>query len=143
MTLWLLPFSAHASDEVKIIDAMFGIINQTESGNTRFTPTTKVPHVVNQEYGWVIMLQTSKPTVHWKETFTLPSAPVIWKVPQTLKHSLSKDKKTSWMEKDASLADGPFIFNNWSVAEGDPKGHYKIRVTIDNKIEREFNFEVK
>jgi hypothetical protein len=56
-------------------------------------------------------------------------------------HTISKDGRVSVMEREVTPDDG-LIFNSWSVAAGDPQGRHKIRVLIDNRYERFFEFDV-
>ncbi len=141
----LLPIiaAAHAGDKVEVTGAQFGIFCQSETGAVSFVPGTTVPLVTGQAYGWVIKLKTDKPTVHWREEFTLPTAPISWGNPsEDFQPSISPDKKVSVLERDAPLDTAGIIFNSWSVVEGDPEGKYKIRVIVDKTIEQIFEFDV-
>lgn len=129
--------------EVSIIQAEFGLFNPSESGEQSFVPSRTVPLTENQGYGWVILLETKKPKIRWREEFTLPSAPTIWggAEPQG-SQSISEDKRVSIIEREVEPDQG-LISNSWAVAPGDPKGRYTIRVIIENRLERVFEFEVK
>src|SRR5512133_3519633 len=119
--------AAQAGDMVEVTSAQFGIFCQSETGAVSFMPSSTVPLVVGQGYGWIINLKTDKRTVHWREEFTLPSAPTSWGTPnEEFQPSISPDRKVSVLEQDASLEQASLIFNTWAVAPGDPKGRYKI-----------------
>lgn len=135
--------AAQAGDKVEVTGAQFGIFCQSETGAVSFMPSTAVPLVVGQGYGWIINLKTDKRTVHWREEFTLPSAPTSWGTPnEGFQPSISPDRKVSVLEQDASLEKGSLIFNTWAVAPGDPIGKYKIRVIVDKAVEHTFEFDV-
>jgi hypothetical protein len=138
----LSAMTAYAGN-VEVINAQFGLFCQSEAGTPSFMPGTAVPLVAGQTYGWVIGLKSDKPAVHWREEFTLPDAPAQWGSPDgQTELSISADKKVSVVEKDAPLEAGGLILNIWSVAPGDPKGKYSIRVVIDKAVERTFEFNV-
>jgi hypothetical protein len=129
--------------EVKIIRAEFGLFNPPESGKPAFIPTLTVPFKIDQGYGWVIEVSTTKHKVKWREELTLPEAPATWdegKRPES--QAISADGKTSILEGEMD-ADNGILHNVWAVVEGDPKGKYVIRVTIEGSQERVFEFEVK
>ncbi len=131
------------SEDVQIVRAEFGLFNRTPAGNMSFSPAKTVPLVENQEYGWLILLKTKKPTVKWREEFTLPSPPATWGDAEAKGlYSISINRRVSTMERVVSPAEG-VIFNSWTVAAGDPKGHHLMRVLIDNRYERVFEFDVQ
>jgi hypothetical protein len=130
------------SEDVQIVRAEFGLFKRTKSESLSFVPAKTVPLVEGQEYGWMIVLKTKKPMIKWREEFTLPYAPASWGNDEEQElHSVSKDGKLSVMEREVSPDDG-LIFNSWSVLAGDPQGHHKIRVLINNRYERFFEFDV-
>ncbi len=128
---------------VQIIKARFGLFNPPNSGKPPFIEAKTVPLKTGQGYGWLILLKTDKPTIKWREEFTLPSAPATWGEgkPQSI-NKVTDDKKTSITEKAVAPIHG-VIFNAWEVAPGDPKGHYVIRVIIENTEEQRFEFDVQ
>jgi hypothetical protein len=129
--------------EVSIVSAQFGLFNPPESGKEPFVPTTIVPLTENQGYGWVILLDTRKPTIRWREEFTLPAAPTTWGDPvPDGSHAVSGDRKVSVLEREVQPEQG-MISNSWAVAPGDPKGRYVIRVIIEGNLERVFEFDVQ
>jgi len=130
------------SEEVQIVRAEFGLFKKTANGQS-FVPAKTVPLVEGQEYGWMIVLKTKKPMLKWREEFTLPYPPATWGDAEAQGlHSVSKDGRVSVMESEVAPVDG-LIFNSWSVAVGDPQGHHVMRVLIDNRYERVFEFDVQ
>jgi hypothetical protein len=140
---WSATDQPQAKPEVKIVRAEFGLFNSTESDEPTFVPSLTVPYEVNQAYGWVIEVETAKPTVKWREEFTLPGPPETWSEGNVEgNHTISSDRKTSVTERETHPQRG-LIHNAWAVALGDPKGRYVIKVTIEGGGERTFEFEVK
>jgi len=131
--------------EVHIVRAEFGLFNSPESEKPLFVATKTVPLTENQSYGWMILLVTKKTTIRWREELTLPSAPATWgdgEIQGEGVHSISADRKVSVLECEVQPEDG-LISNAWVLTPGDPKGHYVIRVTIENSLERTFEFDVE
>jgi len=128
---------------IEVVKAEFGLFNALETGRPPFIATPLVPLVVNQAYGWVIVLKTSEKTVRWREEFTLPAAPATWGGPERIgTRSMSDDGRTTITEREVTLHNGA-IFNSWSVAPGDPTGTYRMRVTIEDRLVRTFEFRVE
>lgn len=124
--------------QFKVLKAEFGVI--VPGG---FQPTTKVPFKDGQSFGWVIQLDTKRDVVKWREELRLPSAPQSWQADeQSGKHSVSADRKTSILEREARVENG-VIFNFWSIAPGDPKGRYTMRVMLEGMLVSTFEFDVE
>jgi len=130
--------------DIEVIHADFGLFNPSPSGGWVLTPSAIVPLRKGQHYGWSILLKTSKPTVKWREEFTLPSSPGTWGNDESpvVKQTVSQDRLTSVVEVEAIPVEG-VIENIWEVAPGDPKGHYMIRVTIEGGNPQVFEFDVQ
>jgi hypothetical protein len=129
--------------EVTIVQAEFGLFYHLQSGERVFVPGRIVPYHENQGYGWVILLDTKKPKIRWREEFTLPAAPALWDSPVSQGgHFISEDKRVSIMEQEVEPDNG-LIYHNWAVVPGDPKGRYIIRVIVENRLEEVFEFDVQ
>lgn len=126
---------------VQIEQAAFGVFTVTADGRVDFKPTKTVPLTPNQEFGWVIGVMTTKPTVRWREEFTVPYPPETWG-PVEGKHEISADRKVSILEREVTLDRG-FLFNTWTIAPGDPKGRHVIKVTIEDAPPVVFEFDVE
>lgn len=138
-----LKGSAGAHIDYEVIRAEFGILGQENSGKPGLVPATVVPLKPNQGYGWVIFLRTAKKKITWREEFTLPAKPGTWGDPEPLgTRSVSSDGRTSVTEREVSPEQGA-IFNAWTVAPGDPKGRYVIRVFIEGSLAKVFEFDVE
>jgi hypothetical protein len=130
--------------EVEIVQADFGVFDTSESGADPFVPTTTVPYLENQKYGWIVHLRTTKPRVKWREEMTLPASPEAWGVEGIQGHnSISGDGRTSVTEGEAEFDGRGVILNVWQVVHGDPKGHYVIHLFIEDRLERTFEFDVQ
>ncbi|NTW99044.1 MAG: hypothetical protein HGB35_03780 [Geobacteraceae bacterium] len=131
------------SSGYEVISADFGIFETNTSGKPVFVPTVVVPLTPNQGYGWVMLIRTDKPSIKWREEFTLPAIPATWgdsHLPGT--SSVSADGLTSITEREVSPDQG-VISNSWEVAPGDPQGHYVIRVFVEGSLAKVFEFDVK
>lgn len=129
--------------ETRITTAEFGVYHRAPSGKIRFVPTRTVPHKKGQSYGWIIVLDTPRKTVRWREEFTLPARPASWGAEEKNgSRTLSKDRRTAVTEREVTPNAGQ-IANQWSVIPGDPKGHHMIRVFVDGVPAAVFEFDVK
>jgi hypothetical protein len=139
-----LPDKAtQASAATEVISGNFGLFNLSDPNKPTFVPTTVVPLSPNQAYGWIIRLRTDKSKIKWREEFTLPVKPATWGDAEPLgTRSVSNDGRTSVTEREVSPERG-VIFNSWSVAPGDPKGRYMIRVFVEGSLTKTFEFEVR
>ena len=130
-----------AEPTVRIEQAAFGVFSLTADGRVDFKPTKAVPLKPNQEFGWVIGVTTTKPTVKWREEFTVPYPPETWG-PVEGKHEISADRKVSILEREVT-PDRGFLFNTWTIAPGDPKGRHVIKVTIEDAAPIVFEFDIE
>ena len=126
---------------VLIEQAAFGVFTVTADGRVDFKPTRTIPLVPNQEFGWVIGVTTTKPTIKWREEFTVPTPPETWG-PVEGKHEISADRKVSILEREVT-PDRGFLFNSWTIAPGDPKGRHVIKVTIEDAPPVVFEFDIE
>lgn len=145
----LLSGHAVASDKsstpssIEVVRTAFGVFNPPGTGQPPFVPSTVVPLIVGQAYGWVIVVRTSSKTVRWREEFTLPAEPATWGPREPIgTRSMSDDRRTTITEREVGTQNG-VLFNSWSVAAGDPVGTYRMRVSIDGQFVRAFEFQVK
>jgi len=129
---------------VEIVRSEFGRFDVSESGEPVFVPTTTIPLKVGQGYGWVMLLNTSKAKVMWREEFTLPEAPEAWddEVEPNSVRSISEDRRVAVTVQEVEPSEG-VILHSWAVAPGDPTGRYVIRVIVDGSIEQVFEFDVE
>jgi hypothetical protein len=132
-----------ASASVEVVKATFGLFNRQGTDKPSFVPSNVVPLVVDQSYGWVMLIKTDASTVRWREEFTLPAAPATWGGPERIgTRAMSDDGRTMITEREVAPRHG-LIFNLWSVAAGDPAGAYRMRVSIDGHWVHTFEFQVR
>jgi hypothetical protein len=137
------PAKNPLTPETSIVRAEFGLFNFLEFGEQIFVPGRIVPYSENQSYGWIILLETKKSKIRWREEFTLPTAPVTWSSTEWQgSQFISEDKRMSIIEREVEPDQG-LISHSWAIAPGDPKGRYTIRVIVENRVEQVFEFEVK
>lgn len=132
---------ARAQPSVQIEQAAFGLFNRTPDGRIGFKPAKTVPLTPDQSFGWVIGVTTTKPTVRWREEFTVPYPPETWG-PVDGKHELSADRKVSILEREVTPERG-FLFNSWTIAPGDPRGRHVIKVTVEDAPPVVFEFDIE
>ena len=136
--------SGPAASDVEVLQAEFGLFHAPDSGKPSFEPSRTIPLKDGQEYGWFLILKTSRPTVTWREEFTLPSAPQSWGTGEDQgRQRISVDRTTSTTERTVPLDERGLVLNRWAVAPGDPAGRYEIRVFVDGVLVRTFEFEVE
>jgi hypothetical protein len=122
---------------VQIQQAQFGIFDK----NNKFIQTTRVPYILDQDYGWVLKLKTTQPRVKIKEELILPTPPAKW---EGNGFALSADKRKAVQEKLLSTQKGSLeTIGMWGIVEGDPHGKHLINLYVDNKLIRTFHFNVQ
>ena len=89
------------SPAVQVEQASFGVFSLTADGRVDFKPAKTVPLKPNQEFGWVIGVTTTKPTVKWREEFTVPYPPETWG-PVEGKRGVWADRKVSILEREVT-----------------------------------------
>lgn len=130
--------------DVEIVRSDFGLFGSIPSGDPAFQASRRVPLNEGQGYGWFIELKTSKPKIKWREEFVMPVPPATMEAQgSTVKYSLSEDGLTVTTEQEEVVPDSGLIYNVWGVAAGDPKGHHIIRVYVEDKLVRTFEFETE
>lgn len=131
--------SVQITPNVSMDAAAFGLTRRDVLEAYNIEEASRVPLKPGVGYGWRIHLNASKSSVRWKEEFVLPVAPQQWGKGDA---KISSDRKISIVEKTETPVNG-WIGNSWSVAEGDPKGTYVMKVYIDGELARTFEFVVE
>lgn len=140
-TIAAAPEPTRTQDQVEILSAVFGLFDASTPGRVDFKPADVVPLKPQQNYGWIIQLRTEKPSVHYREEFTLPATAKNWNTQGASDVTVSADRRTAITERVVEPKNG-VILNVWSVAPDDPPGHYVIRVTVEGQL-RQFDFDVR
>lgn len=132
-----------ALTDIEIVRSDFGLFSPPQSGKPGFQASRKVPLQEKQGYGWYVELKTTKPRIKWREELVVPTRPVTWGIQgSTAQHSVSDDGRTLTTEREVVPNRG-IIYNVWSVAPGDPKGSHVMRVYVEGKLVRTFEFETE
>lgn len=97
-------------------------------------PTTTLPLVDGQTYGWCIQLKTTQPTVSWREELTAPASQVSWGT-LAKNQTISADKRTSTREDTSVLDANKTLSKLWTIRADDPPGRYTFRISIDGIAE--------
>jgi len=130
--------------DVEIVQSDFGLFGSIPSGDPAFQASRRVPLEEDQVYGWFMELKTSKPKIKWREEFVLPDSPAIWDIQgSTAQHSISEDGLTFTTEQEEVVPDSGLIYHTWGVAAGDPKGLHIMRIYVEDKLVRTFEFEME
>jgi len=148
LLLLTLSLQARAGDvpagaPLRLLLADFGIFNPASSGKPLFAPTKAVPRVPGQGFGWVMLVRTDKPTLKVREELTAPEKPETWgSSDPAVSKSVSADGLTVTTEREVVPIRG-MLLSMWTVAPGDPQGRHTIRIYIDGRPVRNFEFELK
>jgi len=123
--------------------SFFFTIDITDEETLEFQDTI-VPNIPdNVCYGWRLKLNDDRSLVQYTEEFILPSKPATWEAESNpySTSTISKDRTTSITKEFAAPKDG-WISNHWCIAEGDPNGPHKMKISVADKPMGEVNFEV-
>lgn len=143
----VLPPAATSNNEsisdIEIVRSDFGLFNRPDSGKPAFEASRRVPLKEDQGYGWFVELKTTRPKIKWREEMVVPSPPATWGIQNsTAQHTISDDRRTLTTEREVAPNRG-IIHNVWGVAAGDPKGSHVVRVYVEGKLVRTFEFETE
>lgn len=125
---------------LSVTAADIGFVTDMPDGSQVFSPSTKIPLVVNTGFGWRLSLNTNRSEVDWEEVFINPSAPLTWNVPP---HTVVSSDRTQAFTRDTikiNLTGG--LSNTWYFLPGDPYGTYRFRIMIENHFVCEFSIDV-
>lgn len=129
---------------VQIKRAEFGVFRDLGS-TTATLDTARVVSRDKRPIGWVIELDTLKPTVRWREEFTVPSPPQHWGLSSDKSDvratSLSADRLTASTERRVAVGAGT-ISHTWRLDATDPSGPHRMRVYVEDVLVGDFAFEV-
>jgi hypothetical protein len=140
---------------VDIVSSQFGIFDASTPGELSFEPTTLIPRVMGQRYGWIIELKTSKRNVSVREEYLIA-------LPAKGAASTSNGSNNTEAEKDEYLdsfrqapqrrnqvsqrqlapVDGQ-IYGEWFVGKNEPAGHRRLQVFVEGKLAATFEYDMK
>lgn len=123
--------------------ARFGILETDAAGEETFVPTREVPAEDGQTFGWVVEVDTTRPSLHWQEHLRLPAPPADWgdagSDPDVL---ISADGRSVVAQGDDLIEDGELSRFYWALAPGDPAGEYVLDIAVEGKAVGHFAFRV-
>jgi hypothetical protein len=113
-----------------------------DNGKRRYLKRVVVDSTKDDGYGWWLTLNTNKKSVKARQVLTLPEEPETWG--RLKKHArISDDGKTLVLEKILNVSAKGNVWYMYGIAKGDPKGIYRIEITIDDSYKKTFDFVVK
>jgi hypothetical protein len=123
--------------------AQFGILETDAAGAENFLATKEVPAEDGQTFGWVVEVDTTRPSLHWQEHLRLPAPPADWgdaaSDPDVV---ISADGRSVVAQGDDLVEDGELSRFYWALAPGDPAGEYEMDIAVEGKQIGHFAFRV-
>jgi tetratricopeptide (TPR) repeat protein len=137
---FLPRFDFRIEDDLWITYGYFGIIVPDDQGGF-FFPTSQVPYREGIEYGWMMLIDTTRGSVRWQEEFELPVPSQTWGTIEGGFTTISADGLTAMTEIQTELVE-PVIGNSWLLERGDPLGTHEMRIYVEGEYVTTFEFEV-
>ena len=131
------------ADDLVVRGAAFGLIEVDEGGAWRLVETNVLPNRRGAKAGWVLWLDTTRPSVAWEEHWDSPGGPG-WDGdlhPDAL-YGFSEDGKTMVYDEVGAPVEGR-IYHAWELTHETPLGRWRIQVFLDRKHVTDFEFEVR
>jgi len=123
--------------------AQFGILETNAAGEESFVPSKEIPAEDGQSFGWVVEVDTTRPSLHWQEHLRLPAPPADWgdaaSDPDVL---ISSDGRSVVAQGDDLVEDGELSRFYWALAPGDPAGDYEMDIAVEGRQIGHFPFRV-
>ena len=134
---------APASAPVEIVSAEFGLFDSSRPGELVFEPAAVVPHKIGQRYGWVIEVRTAKRSLAVREEYLRPTPKAEQAVdPLTQSLNVPAERRSQVSQRQLVPVDGR-IYGEWSVGPGEPAGHRRLQVVIENQVGATFEYDVE
>lgn len=130
---------------VEVMNARSFSTSQAADGATRFLDYGIVPLKRGNGLVWVMSVRTNRPNVRYVEKVT-HSGPATWGRLENAKYEISPDQSsiTITRDKEATQNNGIVeLFGGWGVTEEDPPGKTIVLVTIEGKVQRQFEFDLR
>jgi hypothetical protein len=129
----------------QVPSARFGLVNGIDIVETRH-----IPYTVGTHYGFRVDYHDTGKPVMLREEFHLP-APAHWRSssPSLQRISLTRDgrRTTREIQLGSHTAAPPNIHSLYiedvTIALGDPKGEYTLKLWLDDKPFRDFSFRIE
>ena len=157
LLLLALALPAHAATPVpdapvEIVSSQFGIFDASTPGELSFEPTTLIPRVMGQRYGWIIELKTSKRNVSVREEYLI-ALPAKGAANAANGAETEKDeyldsfrqapqRRNQVSQRQLAPVDGQ-IYGEWFVGKNEPAGHRRLQVFVEGKLAATFEYDMK
>jgi len=127
------------ADDLRVTYAYFGIFELADQ-DSFFFPTDQVPYREGLEYGWLMILETTRASICWREEYELPAPPRSWgSIEAGGDTTISEDGRTATTEICQDTAD-KVIGNSWILQNGDPLGPHEMRIYVESVPVKTFEF---
>lgn len=127
---------------IEVTQATFGSFHPERSDGPGFVPATRIPFAVGGSYGWILQVRTSRPTIKYRDELMLPEPAAHWDQPTGAEQTVAADGKSAVAEREATVENGQ-IHGGWGMAEGDPRGRYVSKVTLEDGQVLIFEFDIE
>jgi hypothetical protein len=110
------------------------------------TETRHIPYAVGTHYGFRVDFHNSGRPITLREEWHLPG-PAHWKSAQEFVASAGGRIMTREDQLGSRTPDPPKIrsiyIEDLQIARGDPKGQYRVKLSLDDKAWKEFEFTIE
>jgi hypothetical protein len=121
----------------------FGVLESEAGGGEHFRPVTELSPQEGVNYGWIVDVETTRPTLHWQERLRLPEREDDWgDALDDPDITLSEDGRSAYSTGSDLVEDGKLQRFYWSLAQGDPAGTYEMDVAIEGYAVAHLEFRV-
>lgn len=130
-------------DETLVYDSWFFIvpIDKQQAGNEVRTTRTEVYN--DEDFGFGVKYKTDKKNIKVKITLKVPNNPKNFPCRTCAPGELKIiDKNTVIVEISQSTTKGEFAWY-WGIGKEDPRGKYSIKVELDGRFTKSWDFVVK
>ena len=121
----------------------FGVLESEAGGGEHFRPVTELSPQEGVNYGWIVDVETTRPTLRWQERLRLPEREDDWgDALDDPDVTLSEDGRSAYSSGTDLVEDGKLQHFYWSLAQGDPAGTYVMDVAIEGYAVAHLEFRV-
>ena len=129
---------------VTFVGAEFGIFDASNPKEIIFQPTTLVPHVEGQRYGWAIEVRTKKRSLSVREEYLLPTQATQAGPTGDLQGGMTIPlPRRNQVSQRQLVPVGGMLYGEWSVGPAEPAGKRHLQVIVEGEIAGSFEYEVK
>ncbi|WP_153109124.1 hypothetical protein [Propionivibrio limicola] len=137
----LFPGASYAaSDDVRILDAEFGVFKAGPDGEVIFESARVVPRRAGQRYGWAIEVHTKKRRLNVREEYVQAEPPSVPETAAALDFVMPP-KRRPISQRQLVPVDG-WIYGEWTMSADEAAGPRRLHVLVETLPPVEFVFEV-